>query len=113
MRIDVHHYLHCDEQGPIVALLSQLVKKVNTMSQVLDNLVAKVEALETVEASAVKLLGDLKAALDAAVAAGDLSAVQAIADRIGTDTDALAAAVTANTPAAPAAGGDVGAIPSA
>lgn len=69
----------------------------------LDALNAKVTELETVEQSAITLLQGLKAALDAALALGDpaaiVAAVQDVANKIGTDTQALADAVIANTPA--------------
>lgn len=47
------------------------------------------------------LLGTLKSELDAALADGDMGRIQALSDKIGADTDALSAAITANTPAAP------------
>lgn len=66
----------------------------------LDLLVAKVAANTEVTGSAVTLLQELKAKLDAAIAAGDMTAVAALAEQLGANTDALAAAVSANTPAA-------------
>ena len=67
----------------------------------LDDLEAKVAAEESVEQSAITLLGTLKQELDAALADGDMGRIQALSDKIGADTDALSAAITANTPAAP------------
>ena len=56
--------------------------------------------------SAVQLITDIRAKLDAALALGDPSAiqaeVQAIADQLKSDDDKLAAAVVAGTPAATA-----------
>lgn len=75
------------------------------ITDALDALNTKVADLETVEASAVTLLQGLKAALDAALALGDpaaiVTAVQSVSDKLGADTQTLADAVTANTPAAP------------
>jgi len=77
----------------------------STITDAIDALNAKVAALETVEDSAVALLQGLKAQLDAALALGDpasiVAAVQAVSDKVGADTQKLADAVTANTPAAP------------
>lgn len=71
----------------------------------LDEANAKVTALETVEASAIALLGSIKKALDDALALGKAEqvaqAIKAISDKLGVDTVALAKAVTDNTPAAP------------
>jgi len=67
----------------------------------LDDIVAKVSALTTVDDSVVALLTDLKTKLDAAIAAGgDPAKLQAISDALGTQTQRLSDAVTTNTPAA-------------
>ena len=71
------------------------------MAGELDTLEASVTRSKTVEGSAITLMQGLKGALDAAIASGDMTRVQAISDGIGANTDALAAAVVANTPAAP------------
>jgi len=55
----------------------------------------------SVTQSAVTLLQGLKAALDAAIASGDISQVQALSDQLASQDQALAAAVTANTPTPP------------
>ncbi len=68
----------------------------------LDDVVAAVAAESTVVDSAVTLLTSLKAALDAAIASGDPTKIQAVSDSIGAQTKTLADAVAANTPAAPA-----------
>jgi hypothetical protein len=65
----------------------------------LDDVQTEVTAQTDVVASAVTLLGGLKTALDAAIASGNPAAVQAISDALGANSAALAAAVTANTPA--------------
>jgi predicted RNA-binding Zn ribbon-like protein len=66
----------------------------------LDDLKAKVQANGDAEQAAVTLLEGLKTQLDAAIAANDTAALQELSDQLGQQTDALAAAVTANTPAA-------------
>lgn len=66
----------------------------------LDDLKAEVSRVKDVDASAVALLQGLSAKLDAAIKANDPVALQALADELRGDTDGLAGAVTANTPAA-------------
>lgn len=67
---------------------------------VLENLRAAVAAETTVNQSAVTLLNAIPGLI---LAAGtDPAALQALADSITVNTTSLAAAVTANTPAAPA-----------
>ena len=70
------------------------------MSAELDALKAAVARDTDVENSAITLLQDLKAALDAAIAANDPAALAALSASLGANSDALAAAVVANTPAA-------------
>jgi hypothetical protein len=67
----------------------------------IDDLRARVEANRSVVESAVTLLTGLKKALDDAIASGDPAALQAISDDLANETSSLAAAVAANTPAAP------------
>jgi len=52
-----------------------------------------VAANATVVASAVALLNGIKAALDAAIAANNPTALKALSDHLGANTSALAAAV--------------------
>lgn len=81
--------------------LDLLLHKVNLMSVTLNDIVTKVQALTTVDDSVVALLTDLKNKLDQAIAGGaDQATLQEISDALGSQTDRLAAAVTANTPAA-------------
>ena len=68
------------------------------------DLITKVNAQKTVVDGAVTLLQGLKSQLDAAIAAGDMSQVQAVSDALDANTNELSAAVVANTPAAPASG---------
>ena len=70
------------------------------MSAELDALKAAVARDTDVENSAITLLQGLKAALDAAIAANDPAALTALSASLGANSDALAAAVVANTPAA-------------
>jgi peptidoglycan hydrolase CwlO-like protein len=81
--------------------LHSLHRKLDTMSTALSDLQAAVAAQTTVDASVVTLLQGLSAQLTAALAAGDDTAVEAAAQAIAANTATLAAAVTANTPAAP------------
>lgn len=83
-------------------ILLDLEKDLKTM---FEDLEAKVTALTSASDSAEALLVDIKAKLDAAIAAGGLTPeaqarLAAIATAIGKETDDLVAAVIANTPAA-------------
>ena len=64
----------------------------------LDALTAAVTAEETVDGSAVKLITDLAALIEANKT--DPVALQALADRLNASAATLSAAITANTPAA-------------
>lgn len=83
------------------AILLQLQSEIKQMSEVLNALAAQVARVESVNQSAVSLLQGLHAALIEALErqenGEDPNAVQALADRLAADTDALAAAVAANT----------------
>jgi len=85
MRIDIHHHY------------PQTLEKIMAA---IDDLKANVDQNTSVVQSAITLLGNLKTALDAAIASGDMGQVQALSDQIGQNDSALAAAVNANTPAA-------------
>jgi hypothetical protein len=106
IRIDVFHHI-VREPDPrldeILAAVRQLLTQGGHMSQEIDELRAQVERDANVTSSAVTLLNELKTKLDEAIATGDLSAVKALSDQIGANTDALAAAVAMNTPSAPPA----------
>ena len=79
-------------------------------SPVLDALAAQVSVNTSVEGSALQLINGIaarvQAAVDAALAGGatadDLAPVQAEVDNLKASAQALADAITANTPAAPA-----------
>jgi len=87
----------------LAALLELLINEVRTMANEMANLTAAVARNTAVTASALALIAGIKAQLDAAIAAEDPAALQALSDSLGKDDDALAAAVAANTPAAPPA----------
>lgn len=65
----------------------------------LDNLKAQVARNKEVSDSAVALLQGLKTKLDEAIASGDPAELQALSDSIGTESQELADAIVANTPA--------------
>lgn len=69
------------------------------MANELEVLTAEVAENKTVIGSAVVLLQGLKEKLDAAI--GNPAALAALSAELSTTTDALAAAVAANTPAEP------------
>lgn len=85
--------------------LAQTLAKVEVenqaMAQELDTLKTQVQRTTDAEDAAVVLLQGLKAQLDAAIASGDPTQLQALSDNLGRHTDSLAAAVVQNTPANP------------
>ena len=113
MRLDLHVYFHSDDEtarrlvnieSQLTALTRKGIEMSEAIKQAWETLLARVSSFETVQQSTITLLGTLKASLDAALAQLDPEApgvadLQALSDRLGTDSDALAAAVVANTPA--------------
>lgn len=99
MRLDI--YLHDSDTG---ATLRRLEDFLQTLEQkimaTLDDLTAAVARNGDVTQSAITLLQGLKGQLDAAIASGDPAQLQALSDQLGSQDQALADAVTANTPAA-------------
>lgn len=73
----------------------------NTMAA-LDDLQAQVQANTNLEQSAVTLIQGLAKQITDAVANNDSSALQALASQLNSSAAALGAAITANTPQAPA-----------
>ena len=71
----------------------------------LENLTREVSEATTVQKAAAALLASLKARLDEAIATGDMTRVQALADELDASSNDLAAAVAANTPADTGSGG--------
>jgi type II secretory pathway component PulJ len=78
-----------------------LIRKVNKMSAELDALIANEANLETVVAQVAADNAAIHAELTAALAAADVGAIQAVADKIAAQTAKLSALVT--PPAPPAA----------
>ncbi len=89
----------------LLAAVQQLAQKGDLMATTLDQAIkdhtAQVAQNTQVEASAVTLIQGIAAQLTAA--AGDPAAVESLAAQLKGSADALAAAITANTPATPAA----------
>jgi hypothetical protein len=100
MKLNIHHYHHGagDHAPPWAIELKGLLEKI--MATVAD-IQADVTAEDTVIDSAITLLQGLAAAL--AAAGTDPAKLAALHTDITTKTQALAAAVAANTPAAPSA----------
>lgn len=97
MGLNIHlHIYHHDADGK---QLDRIEKKLDKMANELEVLTAEVAENKTVIGSAVVLLQGLKEKLDAAI--GNPAALAALSAELSTTTDALAAAVAANTPAEP------------
>jgi hypothetical protein len=101
MRIDL--FIHIDGAvdpriDTILQALTRIEGKENKMATTLDTLTSDVAAETTVEQSAITLLQGLKASLDAA--GTDPAKLAALSTQIESNTAGLAAAITANTPAA-------------
>jgi hypothetical protein len=90
----VHHHL-TEADSRIGDILERIIK----MSAQMDALVAQVEATKTVTDSAITLLNGLRQQIiDAGV---DQAKLTELTDSLKTETDELAEAVSANTPATP------------
>jgi len=76
----------------------QLLKQ-NKMADELKTLQDAVANATTIEESAITLITGLKTSLDNAIASGDPAALTALSDSLGSESQKLADAVTANTPA--------------
>lgn len=108
MTWDLHLYIHLPSDTTVTAALSRIEANMSALSDKIDELTAKVTAETTVEQAAITLLqglsaeiADLKAQLQNAGV--DPALLQKLAD-LGTTIDvrkqALADAITQNTPAA-------------
>ncbi len=105
MRCELHVHIHFPD-----ALTEQLDRIEQTLGTIrntearmageLDKLEQDVAAQGTVIDSAITLLKGLSAELAAAIASGDMTRVAAVNANIEAKTQALADAITANTPAA-------------
>jgi predicted transcriptional regulator len=71
-----------------------------TLMSALDDLAAQVEKNTSLEASAVTLIQGIATQLKEALARNDNAAITALTQQLATNAEALAAAVSANTPAA-------------
>jgi hypothetical protein len=93
----IHLYHHYPETG--LDPLARLLKELTEMSAQLDALAAAVAANTTVTGSAIELLTGLHAQLMELLAQPTIDpvAVQALADDLSAQTQALAEAITANT----------------
>jgi ABC-type transporter Mla subunit MlaD len=104
LRIDLHVHIHQDPDtrlDRILEAVTSLVLKGDVMSQALDSLATQVEQLKTVEQSAVTLIKGLADQLTAIK--DDPAKIEALAAELKSTSEDLAAAVAANTPAAPPA----------
>lgn len=98
MKRFIRRFLGLHEVRADIAELKDLIKRLENK---MDELKAQVAANRTVIASALALINGIA---DRITAAGtDKQALADLATSLKSDDDALAAAVTANTPAAPAA----------
>lgn len=98
---------HSAKLDRAIDLLLTITEKLKHMSTQFDNLSAQVAATLTAEASAVTLIQGIAAELvtisgELAAAGSDTSKLDALSAQLQTGAASLAAAVTANTPAAPA-----------
>jgi hypothetical protein len=104
--MDIHVYIHSTSEpklDQIIALLNTVLTRETTIMATIDDVQSSVNSEKTVIDSAVTLLNNLTAMLQAAQNTGDPAKVQAVIDSITAQTQELAAAVQANTPAAPPA----------
>jgi hypothetical protein len=104
--MDIHVYLHVKPDPEVVALLNDglnrldlILSKQETMMAAIDDLQAAVAAEDTVIDSAITLIQGIPALI--AAAGVDPAKLAALQTDITTKSSALAAAVAANTPAAP------------
>jgi len=107
IRIDIYHHIQLDDSetnqklDKIIQMLGIIQRKEDTMSAELDALTVQVAANTTVEQSAITLIQGL--ATQIAALKNDPAAITALSASLKNSADALAAAITANTPAAPPA----------
>lgn len=101
IRIDIYHHITFDASpfASIERALAVLITKGNAMSAQLDTLTNEVAETKTVVQSAVTLIEGL--AQQIRDLKDDPAALEALAAELDSTTNALAAAVTANTPAEP------------
>ena len=108
--INVHHFFHCVEdegrlariEDKLSALITQGASNMATMQELMAALTAEVERNTAVDESAILLINGLADQIAALLAANDTAGLEALVTKLRSDSDALAAAVVANTPATPA-----------
>lgn len=97
----IHIILEHKFDGPLMEAFASILRKEDKIMALLDDVIAKVANLGTVEDSIITMLADTNAKLAAAIATGDMAKVQALSDAIDAQTAKMSAAAVANTPAAP------------
>ena len=105
MELHIHIHHHYDDK--LFTEIKSINTNIKTMANELDNLTAEVTETKDLQQSAITLLNGLKTKLDEAIANNDMSRVVALRDELDSSNAALAAAITANTPADPGNGGTV------
>jgi hypothetical protein len=108
MHLDIHHHVSWSNEPPpwAVELHHQgalILNRLETIMSILDDLTAQVAANRTISQSALTLINGIADRITAAGA--DPKALSDLTASLKSDDDALAAAITANTPATPAAPG--------
>lgn len=100
-RVDLYiHHRQDNRLDEALNLLRLLTAQGVKMSKELDALTAEVEETKTIEQSAITLIQGL--AEQIAAAKDDPAAILALSESLKAQSDALAAAISANTPAPPA-----------
>ncbi len=97
MKIDVH--IHNDPA--VTGRLESIITFMEAIMSALDDLRTEVARNTSLEQSAVTLIQGIAQQLKDALAANDPAALTDLTNQLSASADALAAAVTANTPAAP------------
>lgn len=103
--MNIHVYIHNDETGSLDQKLNKIIQALQRLGaqeqivmQELDDLTAQVKATDDAEQSALVLINGIAARL--AAAGTDPAKLAALTSDLKSNSDALAAAVVANTPAA-------------
>jgi hypothetical protein len=101
VHIDLHSDQPSEQLDQIKSMLQNIIQMETKMAGELDVLEAAVAEQTTVIDSAIVLLDQIKALLDAAIASGDPVRIAAVSTLIADSKIRLAEAVVRNTPAAP------------
>jgi hypothetical protein len=97
--VDVHIHGAGGDISEFKVLLQQLIQRTTAMSQELDTLTQEIARNTAVDESAIALIQGLASRIEELK--NEPAALQALADELRAKNDALADAVTANTPASP------------